>query len=208
MYANCFSRSFSEKFVNEVYRRCLKGRTPLASQDKKSRSLSFPLCLNGASGTSDSETSCLVQKVQQGQPLTYNWHASLGILHWRALARADTSFIYFTPLSVLPKPSALMQPWRALFFLLLQCADEIQGDAGATDANAFQQRDSITKILHRPITHNIKPLWSRLMIQISYSRAITAGLGVSTQSTYSVLPPQPCLNRQCNGTETSFVNIR
>lgn len=127
-------------------------------------------------------------------------------LHWRALTRADTNFIYFTPPSVLLKPSTLKQPWSALFFLLLQCGDEIQGGAGATNANSSQQSDSITKILHWPTTHTIKPLWNCLMIQISYSRADTAG--VSTQSTYSILSPRPCSNRQCNGMKTSFVNIR
>lgn len=76
-------------------------------QDKKSHSLSFLLCPNGASGTSDSEPPCLVQKVQQGQPLTYNQLASPGILCWWALTRANNSFVYFTP--VLTKSSALKQ---------------------------------------------------------------------------------------------------
>ena len=95
--------------------------------------------------------------------------------------------------------------WSAFFFLLLRCGDEIQGDAGATNANSFQQSDSIKKILHWPTTHTIKPPWSHLMIQISYSRADTAGHGDSTQSTYSILPPWPCLNRQCNGDRKSVV---
>lgn len=55
--------------------------------------------------------------------------------------------------------------------------------------------NSVTKILHWSTTHTIKPLWSPLMTQISYSRADTAGLGVSTQSTYIILAPWPCLNR-------------
>lgn len=48
-----------------------------------------------------------MQKVQQGQPLTYNQLASPGILCWWALTRANNSFIYFTP--VLTKSSALKQ---------------------------------------------------------------------------------------------------